>query len=187
YINGGLALRVPAERIDFRMLGQGYLGVVPVVTLLLVAAVAVLHLWLRRTGNGGRVYASGSNPEAAVLRGVNPRRYTLVAFAVSGMVAGFAGVLSASYSSGASATDQSMALLVSALSAAFLGAALSPTREFNVVGTATAALFIAAVSNGLILNGVSNILLPGVQGVILLAAVLVAAVRRRRLGQVNIF
>jgi ribose transport system ATP-binding protein len=188
-LNGGLKLSISQSRVDFLVLGQGYLSSlgIPVVAVVLVLAVVVLHVWLRHLPSGGRIYATGGNPDAAVLRGVNTRKYTVVAFVVAGVIAGFAGVLSASYSSGVSAVDHSMALLVAAASASFLGSALSPTREFNVIGSAVAALFVAAISNGLIMNGVSNLIVSGIQGLVLLAAVVVASVRKRELGQVAIF
>jgi ribose/xylose/arabinose/galactoside ABC-type transport system permease subunit len=96
-------------------------------------------------------------------------------------------VAQASYSSGSTAADTSMGVLVGALSAAFLGSTISASREFDVVGTTVAAMFVSAVGNGLILNGLSNLVLPGVQGAILIGAVLVAVIRERQLGQVAVF
>ncbi len=48
-------------------------------------------------------------------------------------------------------------------------------------------MFIASVSNGLILNGASNLVLPGIQGSILIASILIGVVRRRDVGQMTIF
>lgn len=64
---------------------------------------------------------------------------------------------------------------------------LSRTGELDVIGTVIAAMFIASVSNGLILNGASNLVLPGIQGSILIASILIGVVRRRDVGQMTIF
>jgi ABC-type sugar transport system ATPase subunit/ribose/xylose/arabinose/galactoside ABC-type transport system permease subunit len=187
-VNGGLTQTIPAVgNTAFLMLGQGYLGPVPVV--LLVVALLALAMWvlLKRTSWGLRLYAVGGSPRAAAIRGVSAKRLTLLAFVLSGAVAGLAGVAQASYSSGSTAADSSMGVLVGALSAAFLGSTISASREFDVVGTTIAAMFVSAVGNGLILNGLSNLVLPGVQGAILIGAVLVAVVRERQLGQVAVF
>ncbi len=53
---------------------------------------------------------------------------------------------------------------------------LSKTGELDVVGTAIAAMFITSLSNGLILNGASNLVLPGIQGAILIGSILVGVV-----------
>ncbi len=187
-VNGGLARTVQtAGNESFLMLGQGYAGPVPVSLVIVVLVAVAMWVLLKRTGFGLRLYAVGGGPKAAAIRGVSGPRLTLLAFVVSGAVAGFAGVLQASYSSGSTAADSSLSVLVAALAAAFLGSTISSSREFDVVGTTIAAMFVTAVGNGLILNGLSNLVLPGVQGAILVAAVLVAVIRERRLGQVAVF
>jgi rhamnose transport system ATP-binding protein len=73
-----------------------WLGVpkVAVYGLLLALAVGYL-LWL--TGFGRDIYATGSNPEGAELIGIRTRRTVIVAFALSGLLAGAAGAMWASY------------------------------------------------------------------------------------------
>ena len=133
------------------------------------------------------MYAVGQSPATAVLRGISRRRALVTAFMLHGTLAGLAGVLIASYSYGASALATGLDFLISAFAAAFLGSVLSRTGELDVVGTVVAAMFIASLSNGLILNGASNLLLPGIQGTILIASILIGVVRRRDIGQMTIF
>ena len=111
----------------------------------------------------------------------------IIASIAGGVIAGFSGTVLASYSYGASALATGLDFLISALAAAFLGSVLSKTGELDVRGTAVAAMFITALNTGLILNGASNLVLPGIQGAILIISVLFGVIRRREIGQVLIF
>jgi ribose transport system ATP-binding protein len=184
--NHGQALTLRDQPVFF-FFGQGHIGPLPVALLLVVSITVALHLFLRKTRAGLRMYAVGEGSATAILRGVSWRRAALIAFILHGVMGGFAGVLLASYSYGASALATGLDFLISAFAAAFLGSVLSRTGELDVVGTVVAAMFITSLSNGLILNGASNLVLPGIQGAILIASILVGVVRRRDVGQMTIF
>jgi ABC-type sugar transport system ATPase subunit/ribose/xylose/arabinose/galactoside ABC-type transport system permease subunit len=184
--NDGQALTL-SDQPDFFFIGQGYIGPVPFVFLLLIAAAAVLHLVLKHTRLGLRMYAVGQNLAAAQLRGVTRDRYAFASFAIGGLVVGLAGVVLASYSYGASALATGFDFLVSAVAAAFLGSTLTRTGELSVVGTAIAALFISSLSNGLILMGISSQALPGLQGLVLILSIAAGVIHKRGIGQVLIF
>ena len=175
------------DQPEFFFLGQGYVGPVPFLFILVTILMVVLHVFLKHTRPGMRMYAVGENIAAARLRGVSQSRAILIAFIISGVVVGQAGVLLASYSYGASALGTGLDFLISALAAAYLGTAFSKAGELDIVGTAISAMFIAAVGNGLIVNGVSSVWLPGIQGAILILAITLGVVRRRAIGQVTIF
>jgi ribose transport system ATP-binding protein len=184
--NGGHALTI-YDQPTFFFLGQGHLGPVPFVIILLAVVVAVLHVVFKRTRSGLHMYAVGENLAAARLRGISQARAVIGAFAIGGLVIGFAGVVLASYSYGASALGTGMDFLISALAAAFLGSTLSRTGELDIIGTTIAAIFLAALGNGLILMGVSNLALPGIQGLILVLSIMLGVVHKRDIGQVLIF
>jgi predicted ABC-type sugar transport system permease subunit len=56
-----------------------------------------------------------------------------------------------------------------------------------MIGTTIAALFLATLPNGLILLGVSNLALPGIQGTVLILSILLGVIGKRAIGQVTIF
>jgi ribose transport system ATP-binding protein len=184
--NGGQALTL-ANHPGFFFIGQGYVGPVPFVFILLIASTICLHGVLRRTRLGWRMYAVGQNLPAAQLRGVDQAPYAFASFAIGGLVLGVSGVVLASYSYGASALATGIDFLISALAASFLGSTLSRRRDLNVIGTVVIALFLASLSNGLILMGISSQALPAIQGIVLVMATAVGVVRRREIGQVTIF
>ncbi len=184
--NRGQALTLYDQPIFFGI-GQGAVGPVPVIAILLAVLLLALHLIFKHTRAGLRMYAVGQNPAAAALRGVDRRRAVLTSFLIGGAVLGVSGVVLASYSYGASATAAALDFLISALAAAFLGSSLSRTGELDMVGTTVAALFLASLSNGLILLGVSNLALPGIQGAVLILSILLGVIGKRGIGQVTIF
>ncbi len=184
--NNGQALTL-YNQPEFFFLGQGYVGPIPFVIIIVAVVVVLLQVYFKRTRAGLHMYAVGENAAAANLRGINQRRAMLTSYIIGGLVLGFAGVILASYSYGASALATGLDFLISALAAAFLGSTLSRTGELDIVGTLVAAMFLASLSNGLILMGVSNLALPGIQGVILILSILLGVIHKREIGQVTIF
>jgi ribose/xylose/arabinose/galactoside ABC-type transport system permease subunit len=184
--NDGQALTL-ANQPGFFFIGQGYVGPVPFVLILLLITTAILHFVLKRTRLGLRMYAVGQNLVAAELRGIGRARYATASFMLGGLVLGLAGVILASYSYGASALATGIDFLISALAAAFLGSTLNKAGELNVIGTLIAALFLASLSNGLILIGISSQALPGIQGLVLILSIALGVIHKRGIGQVLIF
>lgn len=184
--NGGQALTL-YDQPGFFFIGQGYLGPVPFIAVLLLGLLVALHLLFKHTRSGLRMYAIGDNAAAAALRGISRRRAAVTSFAVGSAVLGLSGVVLASYSYGASALATGLDFLIGALAAAFLGTSLSRTGELSMIGTTVAALFLAALSNGLVLMGISNLALPGIQGAVLVLSILIGVLHKRGVGQVTIF
>lgn len=184
--NNGQALTL-YNQPKFFFIGQGYIGPVPFIAVLLLAIVAILHVFFKHTRSGLRMYAVGENLPAARLRGISRTRAVLTSFVTAGTILGFAGVVLASYSYGASALATGFDFLISALAATFLGTSLSRTGELSVIGTAIAAIFLAGLANGLVLLGISNLALPGIQGLVLVLSILPGVVHKRGIGQVLIF
>lgn len=184
--NGGQAITL-YQLPGFFFFGQGYVGPIPFVVILLGVTLLALHVLLKHTRIGLRMYAVGSSLPAARLRGISQTRSLVYGFVLAGLVVGLTGVIQASYSYGASAVATGLDFMISALAAAFLGSTFSRTGELDVVGTTIAAMFITSLSNGLILNGVSNLALPAIQGGILVLSVLFSVIQKRDIGQINIF
>jgi ribose transport system permease protein len=100
----GLALRVAHEKPieirnmpeGFRWLWQGEIGPIPVPIMILILAYVIGWVVLNHTRFGRHVYSIGDNEEAARLMGLNVGRVTLGVYALSGALAGLAGVIMAS-------------------------------------------------------------------------------------------
>lgn len=186
WYNKGQALTIKMQP-GFSALGQGRIGMIPVIAVLVIVICAGMHLFFKYTKTGLRMYATGENSAAAMLRGVNVKKYLLLSYLISGAILGFTGVLQCSYNYGASAVISGMDFLIQALSAAYLGSTFSKTGELSVIGTVISGMFIAALSSALIINRISNQQISGVLGLILILSILLTVIKKREIGQVTIF
>jgi ribose transport system permease protein len=146
---------------------------VPAPALVLVAVAAIAWYALDHTPFGRQLYAVGGSAEAAHLSGVNVSRLTVLAFVISGFLAGVAGVLEASQL-GSGNPNVGPPFLLPAFAAAFLGATAFKVGVFNVFGTVLAVFTVAVGIAGLQLMGVEFFVAPIFQGVALIAAVTAA-------------
>ena len=94
--------------------------VLPNLTLVAIAAVAIIWGLLEQTIVGRRIYAIGDNAEAARLAGVRVRPLRLAAFGIAGLGAAGAGLMYASRVASANPT-QGAGLMLDAIAAVFLG------------------------------------------------------------------
>ena len=93
---GENSVRVDAGAEGLTWLGRGFIGPLPVPVLLLALAYLVGWLALRYTTFGRHVYAVGDDTDAARLLGLETDRVLIWTYALSGALAGLAGVVLAS-------------------------------------------------------------------------------------------
>lgn len=158
-----------------------WFGVPRVVFVVLIVGVAAWYI-LGHTPFGRALYAIGSNPRSADLVGLPRTKYTLFTFAMSGLLAGIAGVVLTARTGGAN-PDAGTYLIFPALAAVFLGATAIIPGRFNVIGTVIGVLFVAVSVSGLTLAGAQNWVDAVFNGAALITAVFVSSyLRRRRAG-----
>ncbi|MEU5538659.1 ABC transporter permease, partial [Streptomyces sp. NPDC020362] len=158
---------------DSRFLG------LPVPAWYVLALAAALWLLLERLPLGRCLYVIGSNPRAADLVGIPTRRYTVYAFAASGLIVGFAGVLLAAQQQ---IGNPSVGLdyLLPAFAGALLGStAIRPGRP-NAMGTLVAVAVLAVGLTGITQMGADFWTVPLFYGGTLLLAVGLAGYSARR-------
>jgi D-xylose transport system permease protein len=151
-----------------------------------VLMVALLVFWTyisQRTTFGRHVYAVGGNAEAARRAGINVPFIRVAVFAISGTMAAMGGVVAASFLESVDLTAGSGTILLDAISAAVIGGtSLFGGRGF-VKSALLGALILATIQNGIDLVGYSDAVKDVVTATILLAAVTVDALSRRRLAR----
>lgn len=167
---------IPAS---YTWLGRGEsLGIPNSVILMLVAYVAA-HLLMTRTVIGRRIYAVGGNEEASRLSGVSNRRVLLFVYLVSGLAAGVGGVITASQLKAGAPTYGLMYELY-VIAAVVVGGTSLTGGEGRIFGTLVGAFIIAVIRNGMNLMNVEPYTQKIVLGLVILAAVLLDMLRRRR-------
>ena len=155
-----------------------FLGL-PVSAFYVLALAAILWLLLERLPLGRYMYVIGSNVRAADLVGIPTRRYTVYAFAGSGLVVGFAGVLLAAQQQVGN-PSVGLEYLLPAFVGALLGStAIKPGRA-NALGTVVAVAVLAVGLAGIGQLGAAFWATPLFNGATLLLAVGLAGYAARR-------
>ena len=160
------------------------LGVVPVFLVIAVVIVIVAAIALRQTPFGRSVYAVGSNPEAAEILGIDSRVVTFVVFSICGMLGGVAGLLWGLEFGTINATAAS-GVTLQVIAAVVVGGVNIFGGSGTVVGAGLGAMFLAFISNALVLLSLSQFWLQAIYGVVILVAVGLDAALLRRVQRSN--
>jgi ribose transport system permease protein len=164
----------------FSFLGEGNLLGVPFVLWVLVVCALATHVILEHTRLGRYAYAIGSNPDAAVYAGVPVGFDTTTVYALGGLLTGLAGMIEASrLMTGQPAAGNGYEL--QAIAAVVIGGGSLHGGEGSVVGTLIGAFIMGLLSNGSDLLGVSPYLQQAIIGAVIILAVTVDELRKRRL------
>jgi D-xylose transport system permease protein len=153
---------------------------VPWVVPFVLAVVAAASLLLSRTRTGRYIYAIGGSPEAARRAGINVTRIRTIAFTLAGFTAGLAGLVYMSRLGSISVGYDGGTYVLYAVAAAVIGGASLFGGRGKAVHALLGGIVIAAVYNGLALLGISTAGTEIATALVLLAAVSVDSLVRRR-------
>jgi rhamnose transport system permease protein len=154
----------------FNKIGYGTILGVPYLGVIAIVAVAIATYAMRTFRTGRDFYAIGSNPDAARLAGIPSGRRVFTTFALSGGIAGVAGVLwlsrfgSVDSTAGSGYEFQVIAAVVVGGVAIFGGSG-------TVLGAALGALLLNTIDSALVVVRLSSFWSQAMQGALLLAAI----------------
>jgi ribose transport system permease protein len=176
-ITGGVDLRdIPTVMVN----SVGFGNIVwQIPTLAVIAAVIVVIgiVLLHRTRFGLYTYAIGSNPEAGRRSGLNVNRHLIAIYALSGLLAGFAGWLNLAFFQSTTISGQSSTNL-----SVIAGVVIGGTSLFggygSILGSVIGVFIPATLQNGFVIIGVQPFWQQVVVGAVLIAAVYVDQQRR---------
>jgi ribose transport system permease protein len=172
----GLLIEIADPR--FSVIGRGYfLGVKFPIYIFFAFAILTWFL-LSRTTIGRYIFAIGGNEEAARLSGVHTDFIRILTFAISGLGAGLAGVIAASRITTGEA-DVGSAVTLSAIAAVVIGGTSILGGEGAIWRTIFGVLLLQLISNGMNILDIPPFYQLIVQGVIILFAVTLDAIRSR--------
>ena len=151
---------------------------IPVSFILVIIVFIIFDIFLRKTALGRQIYCCGGNPEAARLSGIPSKNVLTFVYALSGFMAGMAGVISvgrlASANANAGATYDN-----DAIAACIVGGASFTGGKGTIWGTLIGALLMAVIRNGLNLMGASNDIQYIVIGAVIILAVTLDVFRNK--------
>lgn len=174
----------PETPESFAILGQGYLGPVPVPVIIMVVLMLLFAVIMRRTRFGRHVYATGGNEHAARLSGVKVDRIKLSVYVLSSTIAALAGVIGFSrYLSAEPASGFGSELDV--IAAAAIGGASLAGGAGSVTGAVIGAALVGVIANGVVLLNINTYAQQAITGGVILIAVSLDVLRSRIMGGKN--
>ncbi len=153
---------------------------------LAVAVVVLVHLILTRLRPARRLFAVGSNPEAAEMAGIDARKTVLAAFVAAGALAGLGGLLFLARF-GNITVVAGLGFELKSIAAAVLGGVSINGGSGSVLGALVGAVLVDLIETSLSRwDVVSEFWREAVLGLLILAAVATDAVLMRRLTRARI-
>jgi rhamnose transport system permease protein len=151
----------------------------PAGMFLIAAGIALAAGWgLRNLAAGRAIYASGSNPEAARLAGLDTRRYVFWVFTANGALTGLAAVLN-SVRFNQIPSNAGLGLEMKVIAAVVVGGTAITGGVGNIAGTVLGVILLGAIGPALTFLGINAYWEKALQGAIILAAVSSYAARSR--------
>lgn len=159
---------------------------IPWIIFIAFGVALLTHYFLNHTRIGRQVYAVGSNPVAAPLRGINVTQVTLLVFTISGALAGLAGILYASRWGFVNPSNTGSGFEFQVIAAVVIGGVSINGGVGTVLGTVLGVLLLGCVAAALPLLGIPGTSQAAIYGAVILIALLIdRTVRRQGITQLR--
>ncbi|HEX5705889.1 MAG TPA: ABC transporter permease [Pyrinomonadaceae bacterium] len=172
-INGGQL--IPFSNPTFETIGRGSVAGVPVQVLLMLLVVAAAIFFMRFTAFGRYVLAVGGNEAAARLAGVKVARTKVTVYALSGLLAGLAGLIETARQGASDAPNIGLNIELDAIAATVVGGTPLTGGRATVIGTLVGALIMQVITTSFNMNGISY-----AWSLVIKAAIIIVAVYIQR-------
>ncbi|MEM1077260.1 MAG: sugar ABC transporter permease [Pseudomonadota bacterium] len=181
--------QIPAARLrrQFAAAGEempeGFTAVygIPLSVLLLIAVAVAMTIIAKKTRFGRYIFATGGNPDAAELSGVNTRMLTVKVFALMGALCAISAIVASArltnHSNDIGTLDE-----LRVIAAAVIGGTALAGGIGTIYGAILGALIMQSLQSGMAMVGVDAPLQNIVVGTVLVAAVLIDIIYRKRIG-----
>lgn len=164
----------------FDSIGRKMIGTIPIAVIIAVLVLLIFFFLESRTVFGKYAFAIGGNKNAATLSGIKSNRLVLSIYTLVGTMAGLSGVIMASRL-GAGDPNVGNGFEFDCIVAIVLGGTSVAGGSGSVIGMAIGALIVGFLSNGLNLLGVGTFYQTVFKGVILVGAVLLDSLIKKKL------
>jgi rhamnose transport system permease protein len=159
---------------------------IPWIILIAFGIAVMTYFVARHTQFGRQIYALGSNPKAAPLRGIDVTKVTLVVFAIAGALSGLAGILYASRWGFVNPSNTGAGFEFQVIAAVVIGGVSINGGVGTVIGTVLGVLLLGCVSAALPLLGIPGSTQNAIFGAVILVALLIdRTVRHRGIASVS--
>ena len=165
----------------FFFMSLGRYNGIPIQLVIMAALVGIYHFIASKTVAGRQVYALGGNAKAARLSGINTKKVFFWVYANMGLLAGVAGIVLTARN--ASATPKAGdGFELDAIGSCYIGGAAAAGGVGTIIGAVVGALVMGVLNNGMSLIGWSTDIQKVVKGLVLLGAVTLDIVTKKKKG-----
>lgn len=153
---------------------------IPWIIFMAFAVVLLTYWFAMHTRVGRQIFAVGSNPVAAPLRGVKVTQVTLLVFAISGALSGLAGIMYASRWGFVNPSNTGFGFEFQVIAAVVIGGVSINGGVGSVVGVMLGVLLMGCVAAALPLLGIPGTAQGAIYGAVILVALLIDRSVRRQ-------
>ena len=154
---------------------------IPIMLILVAVVVAIYHFITPQTVAGSQIYAMGGNAKAARLSGINTKKVFFWVYANMGLLCGLAGIVLSARN--ASATPKAGdGFEMDAIASCYIGGAATSGGVGTIIGAVVGAFIMGILNIGMSLAGFDTNVQKIVKGAVLLGAVTVDLVSKRKKG-----
>ena len=146
---------------------------IPWIIFMSLGIAVLVYLFAVHSQVGRQIFALGSNPAAAPLRGINVTGVTLLVFAVSGALSGLAGIMYASRWGFVNPSNTGTGFEFQVIAAVVIGGVSINGGNGTVLGTVLGVLLLGCVSAALPLLGIPGTTQNAIYGAVILVALLI--------------
>ncbi len=164
--------------VDFKWLGNGSLGPIPICVIALVLTFIVGHIIMKYRPFGRSLYAVGGNKGAALAAGINPDKRILQVYIISGLLAAFAGWMMAGRT-GVVVQNMGKGYIFEVMAASVIGGISLQGGRGSMIGAFGGVLLLSTINSGLSLMRISTFWIEIARGLIILVAMLIDAQKVR--------
>ena len=179
---GGRPLGLFSLPSNFKFIGQGSVGAIPIVIIALVVVALAFDFMLRRTTAFRKVFYTGSNKRAAAYSGINTKRVIFLTTVLCSALSGVAGIIYMARFGSAQPTF-GIGMELNVIAAAVIGGASLSGGSGTIFGAILGTILLSIVSSSLALLDVSVYWQDIIRGSILLVAVTIDHYLTRRRGR----
>jgi ribose/xylose/arabinose/galactoside ABC-type transport system permease subunit len=180
FVTGKVPISDASNNAVFFAIGNGKLfGFLPIMAVLMLVILGVFIFVLRGTTFGRRLYAVGGNPEVARAVGISPEKMKFAAFILCSLLSSVSAILLASRLNSANHMAGS-GFEFQVVAAAVMGGVSLSGGTGNLVGAFIGVLIFGMIQNGMGLMNIGTMYQLVITGVIIIAAVAVDELRKRR-------
>lgn len=161
------------------VLGNGYVGFIPVPVLIMLILFAVFVFIMAKTKLGRDVYAIGGGREAAFYAGINTRKVQFFVYVISGLLCAISGVVLTSRLNSAAITNGNLYEFDAYIGASIGGISLTGGKG-KLIGALFGSIFLVTFFNGMTMMNVDPFWQDVLKGVVLIGAIGLDAFRNRK-------